>query len=370
MTPDLVETPVILFGSWKIRHQEPLNSEDHVLHAIDARHMSRGAMTTLIDLRGTHAVVASWRGNHQLDESPAAQLDCANIGVSEIPLAVAILRTSGAEITHLVTRIDLHRTLFVQPAHPVKQPDSLAAVPAALRQAFQLNYLAVNNWECRYEYPDAELVERFDVDSEGDARTLGEAWYEAVDAGLLAPFVSQCGDEFQLWDHDVTACRAIPTGYVAAEHWSRKRKITANEPLAQLRCVDMPGKASSGLVEAHIETPVVDSMAVAVDAPLQALGEYRRIAFSTQCESVETGQIFSVTFETCISESHPLARTTRGQIRFLKTRGKLNRLATEAELARLMLHVREFLSIKHLDYRPARPEFAFMRQPAPASSIS
>ncbi|WP_024905393.1 hypothetical protein [Robbsia andropogonis] len=366
MTPNSVAIPVVLFGDWKIRHQEPLGPADHILHAVDASDLPRGAMTVTADLRGMRRLRASWNGDTRETSTATASMACANFTAQQVPLAIAMLCADNVQITHLVTRIDLHRVVFVQPTRPIALLPATASLAQALVLAFEVNYLEINNWECRYAYSNDTFIEHFELDAAIDARTVGEAWYDAVDCRQFASFVTQSGDEFQLWDHDVTVCRAIPTGYVHAEHWSRKRKNTVNEPLAQLRCIGVPGTTLPTTFEAHIVPPVIDAIAATVDVPLQTLGEYRRIAFSTACESVETGHIFTVMFETCVPRDGVGARTTRGHVSFVKTRGKCD-TAINAELLTLARHVRTFLHAQQLDCLPARPAFAFL-QAAPRHS--
>lgn len=366
MTPRLAKTlqsvSTVIFGSWKIRHDEPLDEADYVLHAVAADDAIGGDMTVAIDIRGSRRLLASWQGTQVSLSAPGAKFDCTNRSGRLVPLAFALLYEDRIDITHLVTRTDPHRSLFIRHPKVTPQPENIASLLHALKQAFTVNHLALNNWECRYEYTPAAIVERFDIPTPCDARTLGEDWYDTIDSGALAPFTTQCGDEFQLWDHDVTACQAIPHGYVGAEHWSRKRKNSLDEAVVQLTHSEngQTGNRTETIVEAVIEAPIVESIAVKLDMPLQALGEYRRMAFTTECESVDTGHIFSVTFETCISLQDHHARITRGAIRFLKTRGHIDRASIDMDLHALRDRLQRFLRDRNLDTLPSHNPFAFL----------
>ncbi|KAG8148787.1 hypothetical protein BFF94_035940 [Burkholderia catarinensis] len=351
---------MILLGSWKFRHDTPFDDDDPPLLAIDASGMTHGAATSVADLRGLRRVLARWSGDGVRKE-PEAGLDCSNLHEQRIPLAIAGLSDMQAEITHLLTRLDTHRATFVRPPHAIAQADRVSALPDALLKAFRANRLVVNNWECRYAFSDTVFEERFEFADLDSPRALGEAWYCALDSGRAAPFIAQTGDEFRLLDHDVTACREIPAGEVWVEHWSRKRKGDFELSLAQVFRADPTTRQAARRVEARIEAPFVESVASVVDRPLQAIGSYRRVAFSTECESTRSGHIFTVVFETCVAHDSPDASTARGSIRFQKTRGDPDPVEIADELAELSAIVHRFLRSRRLVAKPARPMLAFMQ---------
>ncbi|MBI0330013.1 hypothetical protein [Burkholderia plantarii] len=378
--PSLTATPVILLGSWKFRHDAPFDGEDPPLLAIEPGSLMHGAATSVADLRGARRVLARWRGDGSASgieaAAPAeASLDCGNLHGRRIPLAIAVLSDARVEITHLLTRLDTHRATFVRPPRAIAQPADRDALPDALLRAFRANRLAVNNWECRYAFSDTVFEERFEFANLDAPRALGEAWYGALDSGRAAPFIAQSGDEFRLLDHDVTACREIPAGEVWVEHWSRKRKEESELSLAQVFRAAPDARQPASRVEARIEAPFAESLASVVDRPLQAIGGYRRVAFSTECESTRSGHVFSVVFETCVA-SHaneaghaPPARTSRGSLRFQKTRGEANPATIADELAELSAIVHRFLHSRHLVAEPARPMLAFLQAAGADRSI-
>ncbi len=388
-------TTVVLFGNWQIRHNEPLDASDRVLHAVAINDALCGDMTVTADLRGSHRLLATWTDAARFLDADA-RLECSNRGSSLVPLAVAQMQNGQVALTHLITRTELYRCVFTRPPYAVPVQTADDAFFDTVREAFAANHLALNNWECRYEFSPNVIVERFDIDSDCDVRSIGEAWYDLVDSSALMPFTTQCGDEFQLWDHNVTACLALPSGYASAEHWSRKRKDSLDEARAQLtritaiqlgdpdtgtdsrdndtgivppQAIGTAGVPSVALpfdtsiapaIEAVIDEPVIESVAAKLDLPLQMLGEYRRLALATECESVDSGNVFSVTFETCVSLHDPLARVARGTIVFLKTRGSVDRTQIDKDLQTLREHVGGFLRANALDMLPSHPPFAFL----------
>ncbi|NAO26941.1 hypothetical protein [Pseudomonas syringae] len=368
MSQSTTTQTAIVFGSWKIRHQEPFGSDDHTLYAIAADTALLGELTAVADLRGRHRVLARWDadGAMFLEDSHGALGDesCQNLSGAAIPLAIIRLQADRVYISHLLNRIDVHRSLFVQPPLEIEQPAVPQNLLIALRNAFERNHLAINNWECRYTTTEQTYVESIEMAPDCHARMLGEAWFDASFSPAMAPFTSQCGDEFQVWDHQVTAARDEDGGYVWVEHCSRKRKLAVNEPIVQL-FRSAPGNLSGTVRHLSLGSPTLEAMAMNIDSTLQALGEYRRYAFSAPCESVDSGNLFAITFETCMPLDSQAGSTTRGEVRFLKCRGALDSQSIDADLRRLMEHLRAFLSERRQECWPLTDRFAFLHSPSP-----
>ncbi|KPW30699.1 MULTISPECIES: hypothetical protein [Pseudomonas syringae group] len=368
MSQSTTTQTAIVFGSWKIRHQEPFGSDDHTLYAIAADTALLGELTAVADLRGSHRVLARWDadGAMLLDDENGDLGDetCHNLSGAAIPLAVITLQADHVYISHLLNRIDVHRSLFVQPPLEIEQPAVPQNLLMALRNAFERNHLAINNWECRYTTTEQRYVESFELAPDCHARMLGEAWFDASFSPAMAPFTSQCGDEFQVWDHQVTAARDEDGGYVWVEHCSRKRKLAVNEPIVQL-FRSAPGSLSGTVKHLALGSPTLEAMAMSVDSTLQALGEYRRYAFSAPCESVQSGNLFVITFETCTPLAAHSVSTTRGEVRFLKSRGVIDPQAINADLHELMTRLHAFLDERRQECWPLADRFAFLHSPSP-----
>ncbi|MCI3945627.1 hypothetical protein K0038_02669 [Pseudomonas syringae] len=358
----------ILFGSWKIRHQEPLEPDDLALYAIPADTALMGELTAVADLRGRYRTLARWSADGTLRRADLDEVDCHNLSGAAIPLAIITLQGDHVQISHLLNRIDVHRSLFVQPPLEIDQPRGSSNLAQVVREAFERNHLAINNWECRYSTTAQPYVESFELAPDSHARMLGEAWFDAGFGPSMAPFTRQCGDEFQLWDHHVTAARAEDGGYVWMEHCTRKRKLAVNEPLVQV-FRSAPGSLSATRQELSLGSPALEAMAMSTDSTLQALGEYRRYAFSCPCESVESGNLFMVSFETCTplapEPGNTSGYTTRGEVRFLKSRGAVHHDVIIADLRRLMMHLHAFLDDRRLESWPMTDRFAFLHSPSP-----
>ncbi|MCF5031164.1 hypothetical protein GIW78_18215, partial [Pseudomonas syringae] len=96
MSQSTTTQTAIVFGSWKIRHQEPFGSDDHRLYAIAADTALLGELTAVADLRGRHRVLARWDadGAMLLEDSHGALGDesCHNLSGAAIPLAIIRLQ--------------------------------------------------------------------------------------------------------------------------------------------------------------------------------------------------------------------------------------------------------------------------------------
>ncbi|EPM59244.1 hypothetical protein A264_14671 [Pseudomonas syringae pv. actinidiae ICMP 19071] len=358
----------IVFGSWKIRHQEPLQPDDLVLYAICADKALLGELTAVADLRRRYRVLARWSTDGTMRRSELDEVECHNLSGDSIPLAIITLHDERIRVSHLLNRIDVHRSLFVQPPLEIDQPATLETLARVLRDAFERNHLAINNWECRYTTAEQSYAESFELAPDCHARMLGETWFEYSFSAQMAPFTSQCGDEFQVWDHQVTAARCEDGGYLWIDHCSRKRKLAVNEPLVQL-FHSPPGSLLATRQELSLNSPALEAMAMSADSTLQALGEYRRYAFSCPCESVESGNVFLVTFETCaplsVVSGMSSTGTTRGEVRFLKARGVIDTGSISADLRGLMARLHAFLNIHRQECWPLADRFAFLHSPSP-----
>ncbi|MBI6705394.1 hypothetical protein [Pseudomonas viridiflava] len=369
MSQTVKQQTAIVFGSWKIRHQEPLQAQDYALHAISSDVALIGTLTAVADTRGCHPLIARWSTDGCLTRGSLGEMHCSNLGEDALPLAVVTMDAEQIYITHLLHRLDVHRSLFVQPPLPIDQPSDPAQLVDALRRGFERNHLAINNWECRYSHSEHPYVEVFELDSDCHARMLGEAWFDNCSTPSMRPFTSQCGDEFQIWDYHVTPARTQEGGYIWVEHCSRRRKLAIDEPLARL-FHSAPGVLAGSRQEVSLGLPALDAMAMSIDCPLQALGEYRSYVFSVPCESVESGNLFTVTFETCTALTAGCGRTTRGEVRFLKSRGDIDPVVIGADLQGLMTRLGEFLKERRQFTRPFTDRFAFLRSASPLTTMT
>ena len=361
-----ISTPMIVFGNWRLRHAEP--SPEAARRVRVQRVPTRwGARAAQADCRGAHALVA-----HCVDAAwqPVAGTVAAatvhNVDPDWVPLAHVELDGGLMHIRHLVDRADRHVAHFIAPPVPV-QPFAPPLLYEQLWQAFQANHLQTNNYECHYAVhaQPQELHLTLDTTAAPDVLALGDAWLDALDADAGSPFIAQIGDELQHGDHDNVLCRVLPhlegrSGWANAALFSRKRRSTMLEPLAEFSAVLRRDAAAPWTQERHPDqvhgTAVEVDLAQHFDLPLRPVARWRHTRASSGCESLETGNLFSVAFS-CAQAATPILLCSIG---YLRTRGDGSASLVAREQAALRDKVLEFLRPLGLDARPAAEGLAHL----------
>jgi hypothetical protein len=340
---------MIVFGNWRVRHAEPSPEAARRLrvHALPAR---LGARAAQADCRGTHAVVA-----HCVDATwqPApdtgAPVPSHNIDPDWVPLAHVDIDGGLMRIRHLVDRADRHVAHFIAPPVPLS-PFAPRLLYDKLWQSFQANHLQTSNYECYYAVHAApeDLHIAIDTASPTDVLALGDAWLDELAADESSHFVAQIGDELQHSSHDNVLCCVLPNlegrrGWANAALFSRKRRATVLEPLAEFTTVLRQDDGAPWTTKRHPDQPcgtaVEVDLAQHVDLPLRPIVRWRHTQASSGCESLETGNLFSVGFS-CAQAASPLFHVAIG---YLRTRGDGNAALVVQEQAALRDKVLRFL---------------------------
>ncbi|SIR11103.1 hypothetical protein SAMN05880561_10974 [Rhizobium sp. RU33A] len=99
---------IVIFGSWKIRHAEPLDRIERTLVFCAVPDRLQVGASIAADLRGQLARVAIYRdGLEEADGVHVAQ----NLSGDDVPLAIAEFVGPMVTITHLLTRVEGKRCL-------------------------------------------------------------------------------------------------------------------------------------------------------------------------------------------------------------------------------------------------------------------
>ncbi|NVM93027.1 hypothetical protein FHT32_006720 [Variovorax sp. SG517] len=352
-------TSMIVFGSWRLRHAEPSTEAARRLRVqrVPARWGARAAQA---DCRGAHALVAhcvdaAW----QPVSGGVAAVPSHNVDPDWVPLARVELDGGLMHIRHLVDRADRHVAHFIAPPVP-EQPFAPSSLYEQLWRSFQANHLQTNNYECHYavhaQPQDLHLI--LDTSAPPDVLALGDAWLDALDADQDSPFVAQIGDELQHSDHDNILCRVLPhlegrSGWANAALFSRKRRGTVLEPLAEFSAVLRRDANAPWTHEHHPDqmhgAAVEVDLAQHFDLPLRPVARWRHTRASSGCESLETGNLFSVAFS-CAQAATPILLCTIG---YLRTRGHGNAALVAQDQAALHDQLLQFLGRLGLDAHPA-----------------
>jgi hypothetical protein len=349
---------MIVFGNWRLRHAEPSPEAARRLRVqrVAARSGVRAAQA---DCRGAHALVAhcvdaTW----QPAPDTAAPVPSHNIDPDWVPLAHVEIDGGLMHIRHLIDRADRHLAHFIAPPVPAS-PFAPPQLYEQLWQAFQANHLQTSNYECYYAVHAApeELHVAIEATAPLDVLALGDAWLDALDADTASHFVAQIGDELQHASHDNVLCRVLPhlegrRGWANAALFSRKRRAMVLEPLAEFSAVLRPNEGAPWTEQRHSDQPygaaVEVDLAQHFDLPLRPAVRWRHTRASSGCESLETGNLFSVGFS-CAQAAAPVFHCAIG---YLRTRGGGSAALVAQEQAVLRDKVLQFLRRQGLHAQP------------------
>ncbi|MES2743613.1 MAG: hypothetical protein V4754_22045 [Pseudomonadota bacterium] len=352
----------IVFGSWKLRHNEPLQAGEgglrlHAAPGPDALH------SLLIDVRGPSKPAATVvDGALAWCDDSAPERACANLAIEELPLAAVRFDNGVFQITHLLTRVESHITHLIRPHHAVA-PAPGAQLETALRAAFEANHIFVNNFECYYikGMPDTELEQKFHIRGQFDYHEVNRALYAKFGDGKVPGFALQLGDELEHWAYDNDFARILPNvenaaGYLSIMHWSRKRKTEWDEPVVtfkkKLYAEDALERWERNYGDQTIATTPEAALAEFFELPIEMLPSWRRTRYDIACEVLATGNIFMVNFEDSRVRDD---RTSRGrlqqcEIEYLKTRGEPDEATIYRDFALLTEKVEQFMDEHGIGY--------------------
>jgi hypothetical protein len=347
----------VVYGSWKLRHNEPLKSGEDTfrLHLVPTE-ASPSHHSLLLDLRGASVPIGKIvNGVSEWFTPSVPAIRCQNLGSHEIPLAAVKVSGETIEITHLLTRVEK------QVSHLIKPPITIATCTtatfeAALRAACEANHLYLNNFECFYikGMPDTELEQKFNIVGEYDYHLLNRQWYAALADRRIPGFAPQLGDEIEHWAYDNDFCRIMPNiqqvaGYVSIMYWSRKRKLAWNEPVVtfkkKLYKEDALERWERNYAEQLVLATPEETMAQFFGLPLQRLPSWRRTRYDMACEAIDSGNIFMINFEDSrVRDDRTQAgRLQQCEIEYLKTRGTPDETKIYHDLNALSEQVEQFM---------------------------
>jgi len=279
---------------------------------------------------------------------------CANLAL-ELPLAIVELGLDGIRITHLLTRVEKHATHFIRP--PIlPERCTPASLLETLREAFELNHLYLNNFECYYldGAPNTELKHVLRIVGDFDYQALSRSWYGALADRCISGFYPQLGNEIEHWSYDIDLSRIHPgskegEGCISVMRWSRKRKASPDEAVGTYRKKLYRGGTSECRTRNYADEPIhgdaPQALASFFQVPISSLPSLRRTHQGISCECAGTGNIFVVGFEDSRvrNERAPHGRSTLCRINYAKTRGRPVRRLISADLAALADGVEAFL---------------------------
>lgn len=321
---------IVIFGSWKIRHAEPLDQSDRELTLCAVPDRLQVGVSIAADLRGQLARIAIYRDG--LDTADGVH-HAQNLSGDEVPLAIADLDGTTLTITHLLTRVEIQKSHFlsVTPLSvTIPEPDLVDALYGLCER----EHLRLCNYECLYYkgLPDTELEHKFNISTPYNFYSINRLFYEKLDRGEIDGFMPQLGDEIQHWSYDNNLCEILPNaegvgGYVSIMYWSKKKRANWDERTVtykkKLFHEDTLERWERNYHNLYVDGTPEESLASYFELPLASCPDWRRTRLDIACEANDTGNIFFLNFEDSriYNDSSPQGRLQQCEIEYHKSRG-------------------------------------------------
>lgn len=345
----------IVFGSWKLRHNEPTKPDERrlILHPLPEDGRCED-VSILLDLRRRSRPTYIYEPG-TLIAADAAEETLSNLSADLVPLAVVRFRGGELELTHLLTRVEIQITHLLR-VDGLPARIASATLDQDLRSHFERAHIRLNNFECYYikGMPDTELEQKFDITAPYDYLEASRRFYAELEEGAITGFRPQLGDEIQPWSYDNNFCSILPNeqgigGYVSIMHWSRKKKESWDEPVVTFKKKmfkeDALERWERNYHNQRIEGTPEEALAAYFKLPLARLPEWRRTRFDIACECVATGNVFMINLEDSrvFDDRTPEGRLQQCEIEYLKTRGVPDEKAIYADFEALSREVERFM---------------------------
>jgi hypothetical protein len=333
----------LVFGSWKVRHNEPLAPGEAALRLLplaDGRapagntwslRMERASFLPEGQCIGANGHSEPWSG---LLPDPA----------DEVPLALVRQGPTGPRIEYLLMRLlePLAQFFRVTDPGPVETP-----LWRRIAELYQRDHLLLSNHECYYvkDQQDIELEQKLDLGVPYPYFELCIRLYRALADGEAQGFRPQLGDEFQQWSYDNFFYEIQPNerrdaGYVSVISYC-KRKANWNDPMFMFKKkiydLDTLERWERNFENQWVDKDMGAALGDYFGYPVAKLPTWRRSRCDVSFES-EAGNIFMVNFDDCrvVDGEAPRNRLQQCEIEYLKTRGVPDRTTIYADFERVV----------------------------------
>lgn len=342
----------LVLGSWRLRHGEPAGPREANIALVGLGDLDLQARSLVLGERHLN-------GRGRL------------LGPDMLPLAVLAGLGEEAPIVYLVHGLETTRALFAR-----IEESGASGLPLWRRIAclFEDWHLRLNNNECYYANGgSAETVHS--VIGEASYWLLGWALHARLDEGAFPPFVPQFRVPLRAWHVDVEAF-ALAGRHVdgaqyalASRHARRRSNWDQRLVTVEAFAVDRDGtcrrhrrdEVDAGA--ASLDTAV----ATCAGAPALPVAAWRRLAFDIPCESLRTGNVFTVAVEDYQPVRDGPGRRVLARVRYEKTRGACDAQAIREDLAGLSRSMTACLGEQRVTLHPGREmlaDAAMMREAA------
>jgi len=307
----------LVLGPWQLRHGEPTPSCEQDLAFLQLPELDLACSSLVIDQRYLPEQLCS---------------------AQRIPLA-AVVETAGlASITYLLHAIDHSSALLFRVQEPAGASGPLGP---RIAQLFQSWHLRLNNNECYYSAEAPAETVRGIVGS-SSYWTLGFHVHALIDENALPPFRPQFRVPLRLRNVDVEAFkldRPADDGshYVLVHDCARRRSNWDQRPIT----IETISLTDAGICRRHRSSEIDpgsglrgEKLATFAERTVHPFAKWRKLSVEIPCESLRTGNVFTVSLEDCQALAADGPRRRLARIRYEKTRGdRLQReIADEVDL--------------------------------------
>ncbi|MBW4082408.1 hypothetical protein [Paenibacillus sp. S150] len=353
-----MELNFVVYGSWKIRHNEPMQLDDKQLALFPLRIIPEERESILLKTDSSvdfqSGIVFDGPGEeseHSADMDPDWFL-------THIPLAVLVRQENVIRVTHLTLRVEEGFIQLVRNPGNERVPD-MKSLGEHIYNLYEQSHLYLSNHECYYIKANetTELEQKFHFGRHLSYWRAHQEIFEAFDRGEFPGYTLKLGDEYQSWSFDNYLYELKPDaqedrGYISAIHYC-KRKNQWNDPLYMFKkkiySEDTLERWEKNYENQWIDQDVQMLLEDYFGYSTEPLPPWRRTRSDIGVESAN-GNIFMVNIDDCrvLGESGatPWAKLQQCEIEYMSTRGIPDEEKVYADFHRLTALVEQFFILK------------------------
>jgi len=351
----------VVFGTWKLRHNEPMSPGEAVLRLIPLR-LAPDLSRSTVNVKICAETFASDGRRIDGDDRSDPWSGLLPSLEEEIPLALAVEEDGRLVIRHALMRIVEPIAQFFR----VEDPGGSAGLAERIAAVNQAGHLILSNHECFYvkDEQDIELEQKLTLGKPYQYLELCLRLCRALAAGEAPGFQPQLGDELQHWSYDNWFYEIRPNekregGYLSVISYCKKKR-SWDDPMFMFKKkiydVDSLERWERNFENQRVEGDKKEALERYFGYPIAPLPTWRRTRADVAFES-DAGNIFMVNFDDCrVDAGAPECRLQQGEIEYLKTRGKPDRAQIYADFERLVAFTES--KLRDWGYSPSRTHYS------------
>lgn len=358
-------TLYVVFGSWKLRHNEPISNVDKELILYPIKKLVNiEAHCVLLDLE------------EDLDKEDFISLDETgqlygntddNKGLPNwlVPLALVKKHKENLQMTHALLRIDLGIVQLMETKINSKTNEPL------WQTIYRFNedkHLFFSNHECFYikDNETNELEQKYNFKSDFSYLNIMQKIYAAVQEGRFPKFRPKYGDEFQFWSFNNYLYEINPNdegvkGYVSMINYCKK-KSNWDDPMYMYKKKiyedDSLERWERNYENQWVEGDKQQCLEQYFSYKISPFPAWRRTRCDIGVESIDSGNVFMVNMDDCrvIGGELPIGRLQQCEIEYMSTNGIPDRESIYREFHTLANYVLALL--EELNLQPIKTYYS------------